>query len=640
MVDLASALSDLTTHQRQAVDWGEGAMLVLAGPGSGKTRVLTCRIARLLLQSEAKPFRILGLTFTNKAADEMRERVEGLAPGQSRRLFLGTFHAFCAEILRQHGSHVGFKPDFRIYATDADREQVLKAAVARARTENPAVSEDDESLLPVIDRLRADLITPEESPKHVVAERLKLRIATVYEHFDRQLRESNGLDFNSLIYVACDLLRRFPALAKRYRTVYPYWCIDEFQDTNLAQYTLVKLLAGAEFRNVFAVADDDQVIYQWNGASYRRIEDFRADFKPEVIQLPTNFRCPPEIVTLANNLIQHNTLRSAGKVPVQSGRAPSQADGQVVRAFRFSDEAEEARWVSSEIARRPAGERAQIAVLARTRKLVDVVKSELTKAGVRASIARRRDEFASVPFTFLHAAMRLANRRTDRRGLARLCAAFNSLTELQLESESIFAAARATHGDSLREFCAAARAAVAAALHPLVAEIERDLVLSTDFRAFVTFVLKWFETGAEIAIHRDDPMSDFNEDLRAWREIYPSIMQSLGAQGTLETFLQELDLRSKEPAPSPDAVTLMTIHVAKGKEFDHVFLMGLAEDQLPSFQAKKSGDSSPEMEEERRNCFVAITRARKTITITFANSYFGWSKKPSRFLTEMGFTLA
>jgi len=569
----------------------------------------------------------------------MRERVEELAPGHSRRLFLGTFHAFCAEILRQHGSHVGFKPDFRIYATDADREQVLKAAVASARAENGEVSDDDESLLPVIDRLRADLITPEQSPQHVRDERLKLRIATVYEHFDRQLRETNGLDFNSLIYVACDLLRRFPALAKRYRTVYPYWCIDEFQDTNIAQYTLVKLLAGSEFRNVFAVADDDQVIYQWNGASYRRIEEFRSDFRPEVIQLPTNFRCPPEIVTLANNLIQHNTLRSPDKVPVESGRAPSLADGQVVRASSFSNGDEEARWIAGEIARRPASERPQIAVLARTRKLVDVVKSELAKVNVRAAVARRRDEFVSVPFAFLHASLRQANRRTDRRTLARLCAAFNSMTGAQLESEAILAAARATHGDALREFCAAARAAVAPSLHPLVAEIERSLVLGTDFRTFGTFVMKWFETAPELAIHRDDPLSDFNDDLRAWREIYPSVMQSLGAQGTLETFLQELDLRSKEPAPSADSVTLMTIHVAKGKEFDHVFLMGLAEDQLPSFQAKKAGDHSPEMEEERRNCFVAITRAKKTITITLANSYFGWTKKPSRFLIEMGFTL-
>jgi len=213
--ELAQALGQMHGVYRDVVNWGKGSLLVLAGPGSGKTRALTCRIAKLLRDSSGKHFRILALTFTNKAADEMRGRVDQLAPGQDQRLFIGTFHSFCAEVLRQHGSHLGINPDFRIYAARADLDAILSDAVLALRPSYPQIRDADTRLLPVIERLKSKLIPPEDSARHVVSDDLKDRIEVVYRAYEDQLRELNALDFNSLVYYTHALFKKFPAFAKR-----------------------------------------------------------------------------------------------------------------------------------------------------------------------------------------------------------------------------------------------------------------------------------------------------------------------------------------------------------------------------------------------------------------------------------------
>ncbi|HWP91523.1 MAG TPA: UvrD-helicase domain-containing protein [Thermodesulfobacteriota bacterium] len=249
----------LSTIQLEAVKWDEGSLVVLAGPGSGKTRVLTCRIARILESSSDKNFRILGLTFTNKAADEMRTRVVDFVPGQEGRLFLGTFHSFCADILRQHGTHIGINPNFRIYSQDVDLKAVLNDAVEEARKVSELVTDLDKKTLPVIQGLKSHLILPEECRDAFRDKRLGERMAVVYPLYEAELAKRNALDFNSLILKAYQLFTKFPAFAKRYRTVYPYICIDEFQDTNQAQYSLIRALTGDKHRNLFVVADDDRL---------------------------------------------------------------------------------------------------------------------------------------------------------------------------------------------------------------------------------------------------------------------------------------------------------------------------------------------------------------------------------------------
>ena len=323
---LESSLAELTDIQRQAVDWSGGPLLVLAGPGSGKTRVLTCRVARLLDASRDRRFRILALTFSNAAAHAMASRVANLAPGLEGRATIATFHSFCAEVLRLHGVHLGSKTDFAIYSQPADRQAVLSDALRRGGARHTS---DVAWLLPWIDHLKDRFVEPEQAERHLaamngaVAEKAGY-VAQAYRRYEDELRRVNALDFGSLLLEAHRLFG-YPAMARHYQTAYRYWLVDEFQDTNRAQYELFRRMAGGGFREVMAVADDDQTIYEWNGANVRRIRDLVRDFGCEVIQLPTNFRCPPDIVEAANRLVVYNANRMRAKRPATAtiGHSPS-----------------------------------------------------------------------------------------------------------------------------------------------------------------------------------------------------------------------------------------------------------------------------------------------------------------------------
>jgi DNA helicase-2/ATP-dependent DNA helicase PcrA len=240
---LEQSLAKLTDIQREAVAWGDGAMLVLAGPGSGKTQVLTCRIARLLDEGRDKSFRILALTFTNKAADEMKERVTNFVPGLEERANIGTFHSFCGQVLRQHGIHLGIKPDFAIYSQDGDRKAVLEDALKRAGMDPLAIR-----YLSLIDRMKTMLVDPKDAESRLTRTTDAHAIALTYQAYEDELRRLNVLDFNSLIFEAHRLFSNFPAIAVRYRRTYPYWLLDEFQDTNDGQYRLIRAMAGQGFK--------------------------------------------------------------------------------------------------------------------------------------------------------------------------------------------------------------------------------------------------------------------------------------------------------------------------------------------------------------------------------------------------------
>src|SRR5882724_4501648 len=241
----------LSLTQRQAAEWGEGACLVLAGPGVGKTTVLTTRIARILDSSRNRNFRILALTFTIKAGDEMRERVNELVPGLTDRAVIGTFHSFAAQVLRQHGSHLGIKPDFGVYDQDSDREELLRDALRAAGAAGEPVSVDDVRWLKVIDQLRSNLVGPAKTAERFTNKAAGEEAARVYSIYEKALQERNVLDFNGMILNTCRLAHQVPAVAARIRQSYPYWLVDEFQDTNPAQYRMIRFLAGDSFKNVF-----------------------------------------------------------------------------------------------------------------------------------------------------------------------------------------------------------------------------------------------------------------------------------------------------------------------------------------------------------------------------------------------------
>lgn len=629
---LEIALERLSPTQRQAAEWGDGAALVLAGPGVGKTTVLTARIARILDSSRNRNFRVLALTFTTKAGDEMRTRVETLVPGLTERTVIGTFHAFCAQMLRQHGSHLGIKPDFGVYDQDKDREELLKDALREAAAKGEPVSSDDVRWLKAIDQLRSSLVGPNKAAARFQNAEAGIQAARVYSIYETALRLRNIMDFNGMILDACRLAHQVPAVSARIRQSYPYWMIDEFQDTSPAQNRLVRFLAGDNFRNVFAVADDDQIIYQWAGASYRQIAAFREHFKPEQFQLVENRRCPPEVVKAANNLVAHNSDRTPGKAPL----VPTKPDeGPAISLRVFSTETEEASGVAAEIAKAGAHTWGNTAVLGRTRAILNPVLDALRAAGVKASIVTRRDRFISPQFAWLQAALDQSLRPTDKQVLVGMVNAANRIASIELDAALLIAEAEAAGHSYIEQWTTAAQNA-GNPIATRLAQMALQLVQSrASWRNVVTEALAWLP---ETASSKDGVVSDATDDKAAWEVAARAIRAEKGGNLELSELLQGIALRPKEPPADPGAVALLTIHAAKGLEFENVWVVGLAETVLPSWQSLQPNAQPTELEEERRNFFVAITRTERTLTITRAENYRGWNKKPSRFLSEIGVT--
>lgn len=628
--ELDELLTSLTAVQRQAAEWTDGALVLLAGPGSGKTRVLTSRIAKLLMQSPDATWRLLALTFTTRAADEMRTRIGAVASQQADRLLVGTFHSFAVELLRQSGSHVGVRTDFKIYSTQADRLALLEEAIRAKGVDFP---EPVGKAFFVLDGLRDRLVGPDTCASLFSSGERAEYFSRLYAAYHEHLSDQNALDFPAIIFKCHELLTRFPAIAQRYRRTYRYICIDEFQDTNAAQYALIKSFTGSDYRNVFVVADDDQVIYQWNGASPKRLQEFRTEYGAELIQMPTNFRCPGEVVELANRLVANNRLRSPGKRPLEVGKVLADASERV-RLLTFGDEHAEAGGVAADIEATGRHHSGSMAVLARTKKILEGVQVALTARGIESRIAQRRDDFASVPYQWLSNALQLANRRSDAGAFRAYVESGNALLGYQADVDELIASAATSHGDFLRAWISWAGAAVTAnPMTPaILSEVVEHLSDRNDFHKFARASVAIFNGYKEPL---ESIYASVDEDADAWKQLYREIVATVGRDAPLDSFLQELEMRSKEPPLKPGTIPLLTIHSSKGNEFSHVYVAGLAEDVLPSFQSKKQGEHSPEMEEERRNCFVAITRCMDTLTMSWASSYNGWTKQPSRFLAEM-----
>ncbi len=627
---LIDAIERLSLTQRRAVGWGDGACLVLAGPGAGKTTVLTTRIARILDETRSKNFRILGLTFTTKAGDEMRTRVEALVPGLIDRTLIGTFHSFSAQILRQHGSHLGIKPDFGIYDQDKDREELLRNALRDASQRGELTREEDVRWLKTIDQLRSGLVGPAKIAARFQDKALGEKVARVYSIYEAALQERNVMDFSGMILNACRLAHQVPAVAARIRQSYPYWLIDEFQDTSPAQYRLLRFMAGETFRNIFAVADDDQIIYQWAGASYRQIVSFREHFSPELIQLVENRRCPPEVVQVANSLVSHNMERTPGKAPLVAIR-PNQGPAITVR--EFATEEDEAKAIAEELSSMTPSDWGSSAVLSRNRAVLQPVLVALREASVKAFIVTRRDRFISPQFVWLQSLLDQSLRPTDRQVFAAMAQAANRIAGLDLDIALLAAEAEAA-GKTLLEYWALAAGASENPIAVRLAKLAKRLVESrATWRGVVAEAIEWLpETAGNAA----GIITDAADDKAAWEVAVRAIRAENGEDIDLSELLQALALRPKEPPPDPRAVTLSTIHSAKGLEFNHVWLIGLAETVLPSWQSLKDDARPAELEEERRNCFVAITRTRQTLVLSRAAEYRGWQKQPSRFLAEMG----
>ncbi|MEJ2067104.1 MAG: ATP-dependent helicase, partial [Deltaproteobacteria bacterium] len=492
-------------------------------------------------------------------------------------------------------------------------------------------------VLPLIDRL-LESCTPEQNVESRFRDKeLGQKVAVLYRAYRKLLISCNQMDFPSLLHCVVELLEAKPQISKHIRTVYKHICVDEFQDTNLAQYIVLQHIVGDTPQNLFVVADDDQIIYQWNGASPERLRQLESDYQMNVIQLPANYRCPPAVIGLANRLIKNNLDRSPAKQPLIAIKTEAAED--VIRLLNFDTFEEELDWIAGDIEARHATERGECVILARSRKLLEQAVETLMKRGIQASMALRKDEFTSAPIRWLHAILRLANARGDREQLRRLCKAFYELEGIHVDSRDIMANASVFGGDNLRSWfdMVLEREELEIYTRPFFETAQKVLADKLDFLRFIEAAFQWFEAlNSRLADQAHEGFVDFDEEKVIWKDLQERIIKEYGKEElSLNILLQEVDLSPKMPPIPSGAVRCLTIHSAKGMEFQYVYLVGLAEEQLPSFQSIRKGDDSREMQEERRNCFVAITRAQNSLTLTYSQEYFGWRKKPSRFLREM-----
>lgn len=626
-----------TKSQKMAIEWNDGPVIVLAGPGSGKTAVLTERIKRILLNSQDQSFRVLALTFTNKAAAEMSARILDGNQENDHRLFIGTFHSFCSEVLRNHGTYVGINSNFEIYSSDDDVNDIISDLQLKYNEENGDTIPDNINVGKAIKYFEKHLCISDGDldvvmPKTAYASEYKW----FYHKYIEYMLANNVLDFDMLILMTFRLFKENPGIAKIYARTYKYINIDEFQDTNYGQYMLIKCMCGAKNNNLFIVADDDQVIYGWNGASHKRITEFREDYNAELIQLNQNFRCPKEVILAANKLIAHNSSRTVSKKPLESMKVLPEENHVFVNSF--DDYIEEMAFVAG-LTKKIHEENPDdsICVIARNNRLLETAFEEAEKVGVECEKSKRKTDFETPYVLSLYLLLKLANHRNDIKVLKQIIAIFEQALLISINLEEVLTNAELSNQD----YMSALSEEIKGKLGDDNFEKSFELELS-EGKNFISFIQKAFDWSEnridqiEDESHKEQAKQEFLIEKKIWTDFERHLSYNYDLDEiTVATYMQEFAMISKESEPAKDAVQFLTIHASKGKEFDHVILIGMVNDELPSFQSMKKGIDSVEMEEERRNCFVAITRTQKKLYLTYSAKYYGWRKNPSLFLNEM-----
>ena len=633
-------LEGLNPPQREAVAHGEGPLLILAGAGSGKTRVLTHRIAWLMRTGQARADEILAITFTNRAAQEMRDRVELLVGRATRAMWVMTFHSACARMLRADAHRLGYTRQFTIYDA-ADSRRLVKKCVEdldidpkrfTPRAMQAQISDAKNKL-----RSAADY-------RQLVGSYFEQTVADVYEHYERELHRMNAMDFDDLLVRAVDLLQLFQEVRDRYAGNFRHVLVDEYQDTNHAQYRWLQLLAGTH-RNLAVVGDDSQSVYGFRGADIRNILDFEDDFPDaEVVKLEQNYRSTQTILDAANAVIANNRGQISKHLWTDLG------EGDPIRVRELADEHAEARFVAAEIERMvdEGVSRSEIAVFYRTNAQSRVLEDMLVRAQIAYQViggtkfyerAEIRDAVSYLTFLVnpqdQNAFVRVAN--SPRRGLGQ-----TSLSRVLSHADTIGVPvwdAAAAPGD-VPGLGTAAQKALGRFMSTLERLRERAEA-GAPVGDLLDDVLR--ETGyvealeAERTIEAQGRIENLQELVRVAQE-YDQLAAGGTEGGGLGEFLQQIALLADADTMRDDEglVTLMTLHNAKGLEFPIVFMIGLEDGVFPHSRALDEGG----LEEERRLCYVGLTRAMRDLTLTFARrrSAFGGANSHgmrSRFLDEI-----
>ena len=680
-------IDSLNPAQKEAVLTTEGPLLVLAGAGSGKTRVLTYRIAHLVADLDIAPWRILAITFTNKAAAEMRERLGALLPDGTRGMWVCTFHAMCVRMLREDADLLGYTGQFTIYDDDDSRRMVrdIMQALGIEQKQYPL-----NMIRSKISAAKNAMIDPDEFSRRASTPP-EQKAAQVYLELERRLRAANAMDFDDLLVRALELLRTRPEVLEKYQERFRYISVDEYQDTNHVQYEIANLLAG-RYQNLMVVGDDDQSIYSWRGADISNILDFEQDFPAaHVVKLEQNYRSTGHILSAANAVVRHNSQRKEKRLFTAAG------DGEKIQAYQASDERDEGRWIASEIEKLRAGGMSydDIAVFYRTNAQSRILEDMFLRAGVPYKIvggtrffdrAEIRDVMAYLKM-IVNPADEMSVKRvinTPRRGIGSTSIA--KIEELARENRcSFFQACEIATAETGR-FSAKVRAALGdfvaivregrrmdGELQRVVEAIVEQSGLMQALRAEgtpeaegrVENIQEFLGVAAEFEESHDDIEGTLEslEELRAAgltvgaEEVAapqpPAPVAAAAAQTAdeidrtygalackaLPALLEWLALRSDLDALAGEtrAITMMTVHSAKGLEFPAVFVAGLEEGIFPHVAGFT--DDPAKLEEERRLAYVAITRARKRLFLTYAatrRTYGSTQTNPrSRFVGEI-----
>lgn len=607
----------LNPEQKEAVFHYEGPLLILAGAGSGKTRVLTHRVAWLIEEKQVNPWNIMAITFTNKAAGEMRDRVETMLGGALGGVWVATFHSTCVRILRRYIDRIGFGTNFTIYDGD-DQKTIIKEICKRFQIDTKLYRE--RFFMAAISAAKDELLSPDDYAKQVHGDTRKQKVAEVYREYQKQLRASNALDFDDLIFRTVELFQQDAEVLEQYQDRFRFIMVDEYQDTNTAQFKLVSLLA-AKYRNLCVVGDDDQSIYRFRGANIQNILSFEEVYPDaKVIRLEQNYRSTQNILTAANEVICHNEGRKEKKLWTANG------DGDKVRFRQFLNGFEEAEYVAGMISRKVGAGKwryGDCAVLYRTNAQSRMFEEKFLFANVPYKIVGGINFYGRKEIKDVLAYLKtIENGRDDlavrriinvpKRGIG--ATTINRVQEYaNTEDMSFYDALRVAGtipgvGKSVAKldgFVQMIQTMRSKQPYYSVKELIEDVLEQTEYRK------ELMAEGTEEALDRLANIDELLNKAASYAEHAEN--PSLG--GFLEEVALVADIDNLEE--DADHVVMMTLHSAKGLEFPVVFMVGMEDGMFPSYMSISSEDPA-DLEEERRLCYVGITRAKETLILTSA----------------------
>ena len=631
----SSIIDELNEKQKDAVLQTKGPCLVIAGAGSGKTKVLTHKIAYLIEKEGVRPWNILAITFTNKAANEMKERVENLIGDVAKDMWIGTFHSICVRILRKYIDRIGFTSSFVIFDT-SDQRTLVKQCLKQLNIDDKMFS--DRAVLSEISNAKNDMLEPNQYKLRTNGEFRKETISQVYEIYQRKLKENNAIDFDDIINYTIKILSENPDILEYYSDKFEYVLVDEYQDTNKAQFTLISILA-ARHGNITVVGDNDQGIYSFRGADIKNILNFEKDFPgTKIIKLEQNYRCTQNILDAANAVIKNNETKYEKKLWTENGK------GQMISIYRGNDEYDEANFIVENINRLRREEYMtynDFAILYRmnsqSRSIEDIFRRENMPYKIVGGLKFYERKEIKDTIAYLRLIQNTADNLSlvriinePKRGIGRT--SLDNIEQVAIQAEtSMYDVIKRADEFGLNRVYANSR--------DFISQIEelrnkKDILKISEL---IKVVLN--KTGYTKALENENTteaetrLENIEEFLTVAMEFEEEFVDN-----SLEDFLEGITLSSDldNTDDQEDSVTLMTLHSAKGLEFPVIFLVGMEEGIFPGY---KSIGEPKELEEERRLCYVGITRAKQYLFISCAKqrTIFGSTScnRVSRFIEEI-----